>query len=80
MLIVGDVTHVPSKLIKTLKLFKSKFKDVYYCPGNHELWMLSDIDNEKLPVNNSIEKFDYVTIELLLLLYLFCCLLDIETL
>jgi len=59
-LILGDVTHSPSKLIHTLKLFKLKFKDVYYCLGNHELWTESDKEDEELNIHNSIEKFYYV--------------------
>jgi UDP-2,3-diacylglucosamine pyrophosphatase LpxH len=68
ILFVGDVTHVLSKLIYTLKLFKLKFKDVYYCPGNHELWTKSQQEDETLEIYDSIEKFHYVvtiTIELL---------------
>ncbi|CAF4137506.1 unnamed protein product [Rotaria sp. Silwood2] len=60
LIILGDVTHVLSKLIHTLKLFKSKFKDVYYCPGNHELWTQSLREDEELQIHNSIEKFHYI--------------------
>jgi UDP-2,3-diacylglucosamine pyrophosphatase LpxH len=59
-MILGDVTHSPSKLTRTLKLFKLKFKDVYYCPGNHELWTESEKEDEQLNIHNSIEKFHYV--------------------
>ncbi len=70
---LGDITHVPSKLIYTLKLFKSKFKDVYYCPGNHELWTKSQKEDEQLNIKNSIEKFHYVEIIIIefSLIYLF---------
>jgi hypothetical protein len=60
LLILGDITHVLSKLERTLKLFKSKFKDVYYCPGNHELWTQSVVEDDNLQIDNSIEKFYYV--------------------
>ncbi|CAF1934359.1 unnamed protein product [Rotaria magnacalcarata] len=60
VIIAGDVTHVLSKLIRTLEIFKSKFKDVYYCPGNHELWTLSSREDEELHIDNSIEKFHYI--------------------
>jgi UDP-2,3-diacylglucosamine pyrophosphatase LpxH len=46
--------------VRTLKLLKSKFKDVYYCPGNHELWTKSQKEDEELQIQNSIEKFHYV--------------------
>ncbi len=59
-LILGDVTHVQSKLRYTLKLFQSKFKDVYYCPGNHELWVHSPGEDEELEIDNSVAKFHSV--------------------
>ncbi|CAF4316239.1 unnamed protein product [Rotaria socialis] len=31
--------------------------DVYYCPGNHELWTRSGREDEELHIDNSIEKF-----------------------
>ncbi|CAF1307467.1 unnamed protein product [Rotaria sordida] len=60
VIIAGDVIHVLSELVHTLKLFKSKFKDVYYCPGNHELWTKSLREDEELQIHNSIEKFHYI--------------------
>lgn len=60
IIIAGDVTHVPSKLIRTLKLFKEKFQDVYFCPGNHELWTVGQKEDQELGIQNSIEKFHYV--------------------
>ena len=60
IIIAGDVTHVPSKLIRTLKLFKEKFQDVYFCPGNHELWTVGQREDQELGIQNSIEKFHYV--------------------
>ncbi len=62
MLILGDITHVQSKLVQTLKLFKAKFKDVYYCPGNHELWTQSNAEDEEMQIDNSIEKFHHVRV------------------
>ncbi|CAF2981776.1 unnamed protein product [Rotaria socialis] len=35
------------------------FRDVYYCPGNHELWTRSGREDEELHIDNSIEKFQY---------------------
>ncbi|UJR08439.1 hypothetical protein I4U23_012709 [Adineta vaga] len=61
VILPGDITHVLSKLTQTLKLFKLKFKDVYYCPGNHELWTQSSMEDEELHVDNSIEKFHYIS-------------------
>ncbi|CAF1294282.1 unnamed protein product [Rotaria sp. Silwood1] len=60
VIIAGDVTHILSKLVHILKLFKSKFKDVYYCPGNHELWTKSLREDEEYQIHNSIEKFHHI--------------------
>ncbi|CAF3183976.1 unnamed protein product [Rotaria socialis] len=35
------------------------FRDVYYCPGNHELWTRSGREDEELHIDNSIEKFHF---------------------
>ena len=58
--LLGDITHVLSKLFATLKLFQAKFRDVYYCPGNHELWTKGQKEDETLNINNSIDKFRHV--------------------
>ncbi|CAF1059330.1 unnamed protein product [Adineta ricciae] len=60
IIVAGDITHVLSKLALTLKALKSKFKDVYYCPGNHELWTQSCREDNELQVDNSIEKFHHI--------------------
>ena len=52
-----------SKLVRTLKLLKSKFQDVYFCPGNHELWTKSQQEDEELQIDNSIEKFHHVKLD-----------------
>ncbi|CAF1195919.1 unnamed protein product [Adineta ricciae] len=60
IIVAGDITHVLSKLTRTLKALKSKFKDVYYCPGNHELWTQSCREDNELQLDNSIEKFHHI--------------------
>ena len=57
---VGDVTHVLSKLFYTLRLLKLKFRDVYYCPGNHELWTKEQKEDQTLGIDDSIAKFHHV--------------------
>ena len=57
---LGDVTHVLAKLFQTLKLLKSKFREVYFCPGNHDLWTKSQQEDEHLNIYDSIDKFHYV--------------------
>ena len=59
---LGDVTHVLAKLFQTLKLLKSKFRDVYFCPGNHDLWTKSQQEDEWLNIYDSIDKFHYVRV------------------
>lgn len=73
---IGDITHVLSKLFQTLKLFQSKFHDVYYCPGNHELWTKSQKEDEQLNIHNSIDKFHYV--KYVLIIEGFLCFFDLD--
>ena len=54
IIVAGDVGTALKVLRETFSLLKSKFKHVFYCPGNHELW-LSPSDIHEVP--DSIEKF-----------------------
>jgi predicted phosphodiesterase len=49
LIVAGDISHRLDKIGDTLSSLRLKFKDVFYLPGNHELW----IQGEKY---NSIEK------------------------
>ena len=39
LILAGDVCHALPMLGTTLRLFKKKFRHVFYCVGNHELWL-----------------------------------------
>ncbi|ELT89953.1 hypothetical protein CAPTEDRAFT_223030 [Capitella teleta] len=39
LLLAGDVTNDLTLLTRVLKTLKSKFKEVFFVPGNHELWV-----------------------------------------
>ena len=41
LIVAGDVCDDLALLETTLALFTSKFHQVFYCPGNHELWIRS---------------------------------------
>ncbi|CAF1131744.1 unnamed protein product [Didymodactylos carnosus] len=58
LIVAGDITHILSKLEQTLRIFKSKFKEVYYCPGNHELWISSN--DTDLGIKDSVSKFFHI--------------------
>lgn len=51
LLIAGDVTHDLELLEKTLMLLKRRFMEVFFVPGNHELWLKNNL------FKNSLEKF-----------------------
>ncbi|CAH1790040.1 unnamed protein product [Owenia fusiformis] len=55
LLLAGDVTDNLSLLKTTLQTLKKKFKDVFYVPGNHELWLKKD--DREMRFKDSIEKF-----------------------
>jgi len=39
LIVAGDVSHEPEVLRRTLHIFLERFRDVFFVPGNHELWI-----------------------------------------
>ena len=39
IILAGDLSHEPAKIEQCLRSFKAIFGDVFFCPGNHELWV-----------------------------------------
>ncbi|XP_038046124.1 uncharacterized protein LOC119720510 isoform X2 [Patiria miniata] len=52
LLLAGDVTDSLDLLKSTLESLKAKFKEVFYVPGNHELWI-----RDKSSSETSVDKF-----------------------
>src|SRR5436305_10186497 len=50
VLVAGDIADSLSVIAKTLSLLRARFRQVFYVPGNHELWTRTDDCH-------SIEKF-----------------------
>jgi metallophosphoesterase superfamily enzyme len=46
IIVAGDVTHKLDLLEQFLALLKRHFCDVFYVPGNHELWVFEQEANE----------------------------------
>ena len=36
--VAGDVATAVNTIQETLLLLKDRFEEVFYCPGNHDLW------------------------------------------
>lgn len=51
LLLAGDISHDEALLCRTLELLRARFRDVFFVPGNHDLW-LRGTDYE-----DSLEKF-----------------------
>ena len=49
LILAGDATHILEKLRHVLRLLKDRFQEVFFVPGNHELWAQSS--------EHSLEKF-----------------------
>lgn len=49
LIVAGDIADRPEIIERTLRLLRSRFKMVFFTPGNHELW----VRNEK---QDSVEK------------------------
>ena len=54
LILAGDVTDIIPSLIEVFEFLKSRFWEVLYIPGNHDLWVFRN--NEK----NSLEKFHLI--------------------
>lgn len=39
LIVAGDISHQIPILTETLTVLKSKFREVFFCPGNHDLWL-----------------------------------------
>jgi len=55
LIVAGDISHKLDKLEETLRTLKQKFKEVFFTPGNHDLWV-TDAKGAK----DSIEKMKEV--------------------
>jgi len=53
LIVAGDVAHRLDLIGETLGLLKQKFEEVFYVPGNHELWVVGDGED-------SVKKFYHI--------------------
>src|SRR5215469_18672490 len=51
LIVAGDIADHADRIERTLELLRSRFDQVFYTPGNHELWVRRDW-------RDSIEKLD----------------------
>lgn len=51
LLLAGDVSHDLDKLSRALEALARKFRNVFFVPGNHDLWLI------RTSYRDSIEKF-----------------------
>lgn len=61
IIVAGDVAVTINDLVDALRLFRVKYKHVFFCPGNHEMWCMEK--NEPgvgRACNDSFEKLDLV--------------------
>jgi Icc-related predicted phosphoesterase len=52
LILAGDISYDLKKVRETLAHLQAKFKNVFFVPGNHDLWI------RKSTFANSLEKFD----------------------
>jgi len=63
LILAGDVSHMMDVLRCTLSLLKTKFAEVFFTPGNHELWVKNDPDFKNTmacPYRNSFAKLLHI--------------------
>lgn len=56
LIVAGDVSDDITRLIETLSFLKSKYKEVFFIPGNHELW----INKSDIAPNSLVKLFEIV--------------------
>lgn len=58
LIVAGDVATNLELLSEALIIFRSKFKHVFFCPGNHELWVMLDAPSPNFrKATDSVDKF-----------------------
>jgi len=55
ILLAGDITDHLDKLQQTFQIFTSRFKRVFFVPGNHELWIRNLNYNSMMKFHNVLE-------------------------
>ncbi len=58
IIVAGDVTHKMSLLEETLVALKAKFRDVFFTPGNHDLWVDSSSPSSSPSASTSFSKLN----------------------
>lgn len=53
LILAGDVSHDLECVQHTFRCLKTKFAEVYFCPGNHDLWVQTERDDD---LTTSIDK------------------------
>lgn len=46
LILAGDVSHDLECVQHTFRCLKAKFREVYFCPGNHDLWVQTERDDD----------------------------------
>lgn len=54
LILAGDVSHDPTIFSRCMSVLLSKFSDVFFVPGNHDLW----VKQKQNTSSNSLEKLD----------------------
>ncbi len=54
LILAGDITDLLVAITKAFEFLKSRFKEVFYVPGNHDLWV------HRNKISNSIESFQII--------------------
>jgi len=58
LIVAGDIAHRLDQITATLSLLKSKFSEVFYLPGNHELWVRGESGDSIQKLNVILESCD----------------------
>jgi 3',5'-cyclic AMP phosphodiesterase CpdA len=62
LIVAGDVADKIETIQRTLELLRSKFAQVFYTPGNHELWVRGDWRNSLQKLDQLLELCDILDV------------------
>ncbi|CAK0839049.1 unnamed protein product, partial [Prorocentrum cordatum] len=63
LLVAGDVTHVQSTFLSTMRALRERFGHVFFVPGNHDLWLEGPSATDAVRCEDSLAKHRWLLAE-----------------
>src|SRR5215469_6632809 len=63
LIVAGDVAHRLQTIRDTLSLLRSRFRQVFYTPGNHELWVRGEATDSIEKLHRILEMCEAIDVQ-----------------